>query len=548
MDNTLRNLTNLPPIVIDHDELLSIPKHRRVGYVLRKYLSGSNVLEKAKVVRYFTEAIIDILEGFSNPVLNRYLGVFKNGISLFELNTIFTNLIKVEEEDREYLSKKDTLQTVIKENFFKTDNIYIWDNSSDQVKLIIQNISKTPPEIAERYKLKILVKEEVNDIYSEEAIIVAELDGLPFAIHYDITDYISGYSSKNKEQFEFYVPWENNEDNSEPYSRCVKIISVLSKMAIEVFCHRIKPSINYVTIDKNGHQIHTKKEVDEKIRNIDYDDLKSSMRYCLDNNKKRGIAIVGDPGLGKTLLIHKLINDFKDVPTFIVRNEALLDVESIRRVFNLVREMKAILVFDDFDGLDVQEKGPITNEFLHQMDVNGEFRGIIIATVNDPSKVHYTLIARPERFDEVLLMRYPSSKEEIEEICLNKLTHIGEEAYMDQEKDEAYHKFINIAIDNKFSHARISSSIDYCMSHFHEITGEKLYQSSLIMLDFQKTAKMFSANGELMETSEKYAAPLVERKKSLATMGDTNKFEVMDDDWEMTSKTPIGWECENISQ
>jgi hypothetical protein len=184
-----------------------------------------------------------------------------------------------------------------------------------------------------------------------------------------------------------------------------------------------------------------------------------------------------------------------------------------------------------------------------------------VKTLTHPIGLEYTVIPiRDDKTNKPIL--YENSMEKLHII---KILEPANWEYLLSDKKYAKHiidyqnspikvgeyyfcKFINIAIDNKFSHARISSSIDYCMSHFHEITGEKLYQSSLIMLDFQKTAKMFSANGELMETSEKYAAPLVERKKSLAKMGNTNKCEVMDDDGEMTSQTPIAWECENISQ
>lgn len=513
IDSALKGLTNLPQIVIDHNEIVEIPPHKRVNHVIKKYLSTGNIVEKTRVINYFSNAIIGVVESIANPTLKTYLQTFRSGISLFELNTIFTNLIKIEDEEAEYFNKRDTMIEILKENFFKTDHVYNWDNESDQTKLIIQNIAKTPKEIAEKYNLKILAKEETTDIYSDEAIIVADLDGLMFAIHYEVTNTANmGYGSRSKEQYEFFIPWNSHEENSEPYARCMKIIDTLSKMSIEVFCHRINPEINYVTIDKFGYQIHPKKNISVNIRNINYDDLVFSMTYCLEHNKKRGIAVVGEAGVGKTQLIHKLIGHFKHVPTFIVRNEALLEVNSIRNVFNIVRDMKAILVFDDFDGLEVQEKGPITNEFLHQMDVNGDFKGIIIATVNDPSKVHYTLISRPERFDEVLLMRSPNSVEEVEEVVNNKMSSIKEDDIKESfTKNEAYLEFLAFAVENKFTHARISSAIDYSISHFSTVSGEKLLEAGKIMVEFQKTSKMFSDNGELHPADMKG----IERKSNL---------------------------------
>lgn len=291
IDSALKGLTNLPQIVIDHNEIVEIPPHKRVNHVIKKYLSTGNIVEKTRVINYFSNAIIGVVESIANPTLKTYLQTFRSGISLFELNTIFTNLIKIEDEEAEYFNKRDTMIEILKENFFKTDHVYNWDSESDQTKLIIQNIAKTPKEIAEKYNLKILAKEETTDIYNDEAIIVADLDGLMFAIHYEVTNTANmGYGSRSKEQYEFFIPWNPHEENSEPYARCMKIIDTLSKMSIEAFCHRINPEINYVTIDKFGYQIHPKKLVSANIRNIDYGDLVHSMEYCLEKNKKRGIA------------------------------------------------------------------------------------------------------------------------------------------------------------------------------------------------------------------------------------------------------------------
>ena len=509
MEDSIKGLSSLPPIVIDHNEIAEIPAHRRVNYVMKKYLSSGNIVDKTKLIHYLSNAVIGIVESIANPTVASYLTTIKSGISLFELNTIFTNMIKIDDDEPAFFSRRDTMIEIIKENFFKTEACYNWDNENDQTKLIIQNITKTPKEIADKYKLKIITKEENNDTFSDEAIIIAQLDEFMFAIHYETSNSNAlGYGTKIRETCEFFIPWYTGEDNSEPYNRCMKIVSTLAKMSIEVFCHRINPSINYVTIDKFGYQIHPKKEAPQIIRNINYDDLVSSMQYCIDNNKKRGIALVGQAGIGKSLLLHKLINNFKEIPTFVVRNEALLEVNSIRQVFNLVRDMKAILVFDDFDGLDVQNKGPITNEFLHQLDVNGDFKGIVIATVNDPSKVHYTLIARPERFDEVYLMRHPNNPFEVDEVINSKLITIGNITIEELRLQPEYDLFINIAIENKFTHARISSALDYCMSHYKEISGKLLIDSAMVMIEFQKTAKMFSDNGELKEGKME----IVERK------------------------------------
>lgn len=494
----LSTLKNLPPIYIDHDELVKVPVHKRVNYVMKKYLSDGNILEKTAVIKYFADALFGIVSSIGTPTIKKYVDVLKGGISLFELNTVFSNIIRVEEIETEYYNKSEALKEVLKDNFFECHALYSWDDNNESIKLIMQNITKTPASVADKYNLKIIAKDEVDDMFSTESVIVAELNDVRFAIYFDAMSVVNGYATKTRENFNMFVPWHEDEDSYIANARAASIITALNKICIEVFCHRIKPDENYVTIDKDGYQIHTKKPVPEEIRNIDYDDLVSSIEYCVEHNKKRGIAIVGDPGLGKSLMIYKIINHFNTVPTFIVRNEALLDVYSIRHVFNMVKDMKAILVIDDFDGLEVSHKGPVTNEFLHQLDANGTFKGVIIATVNDPSKVHYTLIARPERFDEVHLMRYPETIEEIEEIVENKLKNINELEFLaSQTKGPDYIQFLAVCAKNKFTHARVSSAIDYCLAHFREITSSGLLKASTEMLRFQENARLFSDNGEL---------------------------------------------------
>lgn len=495
----LSDIRQLPTITIDQEELSNIPLHLRLNYVLKKYFTSGNILEKSVILKYLTDNIFNLAEASGNEVLKAYVGTLKSGLGLFELNTVISNLFRISEPEEEYLSKRDMIKEVIKDNYFKSPYVYTWDDNTETLRLIAQNIYRIPEEIKQKYNIKIHASEEIDDMYATESIIVCTMDDYMFAIYIDKSSVFQGTYSTTKDEIELYVPWPQDEETEITNSRCVKIINLLGKISIEIFAHRINPNINYVTIDQFGYQIHPKKEVNEIIRNLDYNDLIGSIEYCIENNKKRGIAIVGSPGLGKSLLLHKIINHFNKVPTFVVRNEALLEVASIRHVFSMVKDMKAILVIDDFDGLEVQEKGPITNEFLHQLDVNGDFKGVVIATVNDPSKVHYTLIARPERFDEVHLMRFPEGREEVIEIINNKLERTGEASFINEPHGEFFEKFIEVCTntENTFSHARISSTIDYCLSHFRKLSDEGLYKAAKEMIKFAENAKLFSDNGEL---------------------------------------------------
>jgi SpoVK/Ycf46/Vps4 family AAA+-type ATPase len=59
--------------------------------------------------------------------------------------------------------------------------------------------------------------------------------------------------------------------------------------------------------------------------------------------------------------------------------------------------------------------------FLDEIDdVNNDLNMIIIVTINDTSRVHFSIINRPGRFDKVIEIKPPASIEEIRQVMVSK--------------------------------------------------------------------------------------------------------------------------------
>lgn len=495
-------LKDLPPIKINQDELSKIPKHKRASHVITNYLKDGDVVTKSILVKYFTNAIFGIVEALNvSPVTKKYINTLRMGVSLFELNTIFKSIIRVTDTKRFTLSAEEIMIEIIKDNFLSPDEVLTGTTLNHQERIITDNIFDISESACEKYSIEILAREIEANEYIENLLMVAKYQNIVFLIH---QNKCNGLISSNTTTM--YVSANREKPDYVRNDELAELINNLKKLCVEMFCSKIDPKHNYVIIDKSGYNIHQKKNVNQKIYNIDYEDLHNSIVSSLKRGQKRGYAIVGDPGTGKSLMIHKLINDISDIPTFIVKNECLNETSDISNVFSMVTGFKAILIFDDFDGLDVQEKGYITNEFLYQMESTGDFNGIIIATVNDPSKVHYSLMNRPGRLDEVYLMKYPEDINEIHEIFMYKIEHTNgiDDIVFPKINSPEYSQFLAKCLENHFTHARVASCIDYSISHYNSLETPCLMKSIEKLIEFSTNAKMFSDNGELKDARQKY--------------------------------------------
>lgn len=492
-------LKNIPPVIIDPNDILKVPKHKRLSYVVNNYLKGGDTLAKTEMLKYVVGLSMNIVGKFNtSPIIKSYINLINTGMSLFELTTIVNNIIKITDTGAIVSnSTSDVLNQMYIDNYGEDGDIaHSYSIDKNDESILTNNIFEITNDIANKHGIEILLKERYDQLSTSRNVLVLRFKNKEFIVYGEIHN--NPIFPEYDSHINFITVGGLNGNITD--LRYLEIHSKLIEICNSIFYSKISPELNYVVIDNKGYHIHNKIKVVEEIRNLPYDEILQSIKYSLENNMKRGYILVGNPGVGKTLVIHKLIQDFTEIPVFIIKNECLTSSESIKRIFSGLKNFKAILILDDFDGLDISNKNNITNEFLHQLDMNGEYCGITIATVNDPSKVNYTLMNRPGRFDEVHLMKLPDSSIEVEYVLKNKLSKYDVKLF-DKINFDTLDIFLSGCVDNSFTHAKISSCVEYCLSRHGEVTNEYLIDAMNAAILFTKNAKLFSDNGEL--TSEK---------------------------------------------
>ena len=172
---------------------------------------------------------------------------------------------------------------------------------------------------------------------------------------------------------------------------------------------------NVITLSNAGLQAQRRQQVKESIHQFDLVRFSDEIKKVLTKKKKRGYAFVGIPGTGKSTIIRKLEGLITDYP-IIYTTAANYDSRwSIQETFTTVTFMQpCIVVMEDLDSYELRDKKGNLGVFLDLIDdVNSRLNAVFIATINDTSLVHYTLINRPGRFDQVILIKPPQSPEEV---------------------------------------------------------------------------------------------------------------------------------------
>jgi len=137
---------------------------------------------------------------------------------------------------------------------------------------------------------------------------------------------------------------------------------------------------------------------------------------------KRGVLLVGAPGVGKTLLSKVICSQVKSTVLW-VTVEAIEGSSSIRRIFEIARELApTLIIFEDIDiiGLDRDNfDGDEIGELLTQLDgIQSNVGVFVLATTNRPELLDKALLNRPSRFDVVYEVGLPKEKERREMIKL----------------------------------------------------------------------------------------------------------------------------------
>ena len=184
----------------------------------------------------------------------------------------------------------------------------------------------------------------------------------------------------------------------------------------------------------------------------------------LKKDPKRAILLCSPPGVGKTAAINSVCKSSLEVEgtAVIIWDTSEIRASSINKFFLSgsvfsSKVKRLILVIEDIEGGTTEDeygsKG-INSSLLNFLDgVGSPFKGIptfIIATTNNPERSVGALIDRPGRFDKVIEMKTPNTKE-----CENLLKFIiGKDALTSEESEAA-----SIAAKEKFSIAHLQEAV-----------------------------------------------------------------------------------------
>lgn len=139
------------------------------------------------------------------------------------------------------------------------------------------------------------------------------------------------------------------------------------------------------------------------------------MENLFERNLSRCYAFVGNPGTGKTIITKQISNHFMDYCTFNITADMLNTPVILSNLISYVKAIKkCIIIIDDLDGTDLNEKNDQVNAYINlfdQLALAGKNDGvsyIFLTTINDPSRINQTLMKRSGRIDETIEVSYPA--------------------------------------------------------------------------------------------------------------------------------------------
>ena len=498
-------LSEVPSVNVEYEELAKLNRRERLKYI-GKRLAQANISAFAsamimhRLLDYGFEAI-----GAKSEKAEAARDVIHSLINLYEADRIMRSLVRIERHDNlvhfdEFDAVRDQIKLHMASTYFDDGTIighesfdgYCYDALSyKDLALALMDLS---PKVAEEFKVEVLYKEHIEDDKEDKYLFFVKTE-VVFGL------LVERISSRRFGDYDIYGDTMRVTlfvDRAAGFlgDAMAAITPQLTRIVRANFLAQLKPEKNLIELEDHVTRIVLRRQSLSSLPNIDVDEITKSIAVALKHKKRRVISIVGDAGLGKTEAMHSIINAFKSVPTFIVTPSASgssPSPASIKSIFDAVKVVDSIVVFDDFEGFDVAEKNPVTNEFLRQLDGSSGFNGVALLIVNDPSKVDPLIINRPGRTDSVYAVNYLKTFEDITGAIKQKFGVT---------LDKAFAKPAEKMAELKFSTARIIRAYEFAVEHFSEdistVTPANLDEAVNRVHEFEKIALSRAVRGRLV--------------------------------------------------
>ena len=200
----------------------------------------------------------------------------------------------------------------------------------------------------------------------------------------------------------------------------------------------------------------------------EYGAIRHSIEQCFKDKKSRGLAFVGYPGTGKTIMMNQLTWEFPNVPVLffsvssfmIEHTNPSLEFEEIIDSLAGAGFSQIFICCDDIDSAQLENKNALVERIISLIDglrIRAKVNGIsliFMVTVNDPTLIHSTIIKRAGRLDEVIEVPPPNA-----ERIASIINRIKMESDPTDYANPVFNEVIGKMSDSKFSLADITEAV-----------------------------------------------------------------------------------------
>lgn len=407
-------------------------------------------------------------------------------------------------------------------NATSVDDLFINDASinSDIIRAFAENIKNISDSGA--FKIKKMEYEPKTKSSGHDVSVnyLLEYTGdVEYGVGLEVFVHCSYFNTADKSGNTINIPTKgsflvaiNMEGENAPYidqienngEGCYDIYRSILMVSLQNYVKNLDVASNFIKVDPYGDLRATSRRiVPFNINNFDKEAVISEMKKCLDADRRRGYLFMGDPGTGKTESIQKLLEQFTGIPVFWVDSSSLSSYTAIHEVFKTLHYFpKSICVFDDVDALDLTAKSDKTTAFIECMDCKDDalaYNGIVIMTVNEPTRVHSSIKSRPGRIDKIIYIKNPDTLEIVYDVITQR--YIRANLPMPSEFSMLNEKFVKCmkeCIKANFTHAHIAGIIDDII-YLSDTKDEQLIEELAMRIDDRiksiKYANMKTKNG-----------------------------------------------------
>lgn len=516
---------SFPSIEIDTEHWKTLSVGERFKYIGRLLFQEKDLGNRMNMLNYIMSNTAKVGKAFvKNPEIRGYFDIMENATNLISVSAAVGNVFKAKQNHRH--TKNNAIAKLMgfpNGNYVDFKNLDVTqamvdaftdmnDYHKDKYKIVIEQVQSND---SEGKKIDDKKDDPENIPIVKNIKMCGTIDkeikwGMTIRSFANVMD--DGVDTTHSATCKLFYPVTGLKIHAD------ELKDKIQEIMYQIYIDKVNTHENFVRINGAVLEICKRIQIKEDIKNLNIPRICTAITKTLRDQTRRGIVLVGEPGTGKTISLHKIINNFPDSLVFWVTSDSINSIAGIRNVFKIFKMFKnSIIVFDDLDAAPLTTKNEMTAEFLRQLDGTSDLTGFLIAAVNDPSKIHMTVINRPERFDDVYHVKLPSTEEEVTSILFSKSNAKG---YYHKEKGKHRHDAIGTIDFDKndkslklickqvikagFTQVQISGLINDCHTYTkaNNITIALLKDAVKSRMESVGTSNMIAVKGRLIEDRE----------------------------------------------